>query len=184
MGKETYIIIKRRKKKSVEVFYRRYGKQLLAYAINNWKTDEDTAWELIYKTFDSIIEKIDRYSFDNEKKFSSFVHLSFLNNLRNHHRQQKSVIQTVGDQNMDTFPEPLRNDEGGEESQQLKELREALSELKDWERMLLLLRAQKMPYSEIAKFVDKPQDQLKVYHARLKQKITFQLKQKKEVHHG
>lgn len=184
MSTETYIIIKRRKEKSVDVFYRRYGKKLLAYAIKNWKTDEDTAWELIYKTFDSIIEKIDRYSFDNEKKFGSFVHLSFLNNLRNYYRQQKSAIQIIDDQDMDDFTAPVEMDEVAEESQLMKELRKALSELKDWERMLLLLRAQKMPYAEIAKYVDKPHNQLKVYHARLKQKITDQIKQKKEVHHG
>ena len=50
MGKATYVIIKEKGRKSVEVFYNRYGRNLLAYALKNWKTDEDTAWVLIYKT--------------------------------------------------------------------------------------------------------------------------------------
>jgi len=184
MGKATYIIIKEKRQKSVEIFYRRYGKKLLAYAIKNWNTDEDTAWELIYKTFDAIIEKINRYSFDSEKKFSSFVLSIFLNNLRNHLRNQKKNISFISDSNMDNHANISNAEEDMEDSEQMTDLKNALAELQDWERMLLLLRAQKMPYADIANYVDKPKEQLKVYHARLKQKITVQLNQKKEVYHG
>lgn len=184
MGKETYIIIKKKRQKSVDVFYRRYGKRLLSYALKNWKTDEDTAWELIYKTLDTVIDKIDNYAFESEKKFSAFVYLSFLNNLRNHFRNKNNRIQTIHDPNIEALPESIQNDNATEDSDQMKSLKDALSGLKDWERMLLLLRAQKMPYNEIAKYVNKPKDQLKVYHARLKQKITEQIKPKKEVYHG
>ena len=183
MGKATYVIIKEKGRKSVEVFYNRYGKSLLAYALKNWKTDEDTAWELIYKTFDSVIENINRYSFESEKKFSSFVLLSFLNNLRNHYRNQKKNVTILSEDNLDSHAN-YSEEEETTDSEQMKNLKEALAGLEDWERMLLLLRAQKMPYAEIGKYIDKPIDQMKVYHARLKQKITKQLNQKKEVYHG
>ena len=35
-----------------------------------------------------------------------------------------------------------------------------------------------MPYSEIAKFMHKPADQLKVYHQRAKKKLTTLLEEK------
>lgn len=44
--------------------------------------------------------------------------------------------------------------------------------------MLLLLRSQDMPYSEIAKFVNKPEDQLKVYYSRLKKALTKRMNEK------
>jgi DNA-directed RNA polymerase specialized sigma24 family protein len=43
--------------------------------------------------------------------------------------------------------------------------------MEDWERILLLMRGQDISYSEISKFVHKPENQLKVYYARLKKKL-------------
>jgi DNA-directed RNA polymerase specialized sigma24 family protein len=50
-------------------------------------------------------------------------------------------------------------------------LQTVLDEFEDWERVLLLQRAQQIPYSEIAQFVNKPADQLKVYHQRARKKL-------------
>lgn len=183
MNRETYKIIRKKKHKSVDVFYERYGKKLLGYALKNWKTDEDTAWELIYRTFYTIIDRIERYDFADEQKFSSFVLHAFLNNLRNHYRDTKKEVQTVHQDNMEIHAAPMEG-QNEEESEQMRALNLELAKLEDWERMLLLLRAQQMPYSEIANYVDKPKDQLKVYHARLKQKITIKLTKEKEVQHA
>ena len=54
-------------------------------------------------------------------------------------------------------------------------LNEALYEMEDWERMLLLMRSEGRAYSEIAKYIDKPENQLKVYYQRLKELITKKL---------
>ncbi len=183
MQKETYKIISKKKRKAVDIFYERYGQKLLAYAISNWKTDEDTAWELIYKTFDSIIDNIEQYEFESEKKFSSFVLVIFLNKLRNHYRNKKRSIETISGTSLEFHAEPIEENQS-EDSSQMKDLKIELAKLEDWERMLLLLRAQQMPYSEIANYVNKPQDQLKVYYSRLKQKITKSLTKKEEVSHG
>ena len=44
--------------------------------------------------------------------------------------------------------------------------------MEDWQRMLLLMRSEGRPYSEIAQYIDKPEEQLKVYYQRLKESIT------------
>lgn len=54
-------------------------------------------------------------------------------------------------------------------------LREELEKLEDWQRILLLMRSQEMPYSEIAKYVNKPEEQLKVYYSRLKNALTVKM---------
>ena len=181
--KETHIIIRENPDKGLESFYLRYGKQLLAYSLKNWQTDEDTAWELIYKTYEKISKQIDKYSFKNEEKFASFVLVSFLNNLRNHYRDIKKQIEIVPEENIKLHPAFSDDDQEQTESAKLLLLKEELAKLEDWERMLLLLKAQQMPYSEIAKYIDKPENQLKVYYARLKKKITEKMTLKMEVNH-
>jgi RNA polymerase sigma-70 factor (ECF subfamily) len=184
LSKETYIIIKKQSKKGLEVFYTRYGKKLYAYAVQNWKTDEDTAWDLIYKTYNRISEKIDSYNFENEEKFGSLVMLSFLNNLRNHYRDIQKQIQIVSEDHINLNNISEENEENeNPDSIHMKSLKEELEKLEDWERMLLLLKAQQMPYSEIAKYIDKPENQLKVYYARLKKKIAEKITKNTEVNH-
>ncbi len=57
------------------------------------------------------------------------------------------------------------------ENENLKILQNELDKLEDWQRILLLMRTQDVPYSKIAEFVNKPENQLKVYYARLKKQI-------------
>jgi len=183
MQKETYILIKNKKRKSLDVFYERYGKKLLGYAVKNWQLDQDAAWDLIYKTFYSIIDNIDKYTFESEQKFSSFVLRAFLNNLRNYYRDKRKEVEISSKENLEAFSNNI-DEEESTETEQMKLLKIELSKLEDWQRMLLLLRAQRMPYSEIAKYIDKPQDQLKVYYSRLKERISKLLHQEMEVNNG
>ncbi len=186
MKQEAYKLIKRKKLKSIDVFYKRYGKKLLVYAIKNWGTDEDTAWELIYKTLYSIVDKIDNYDFRSEEKFGSFVLVTFLNNLRDKYRDNKKLIKT---ENIED-PERYYNDKNEDDckksdSSSIIILKEELEKLEEWEKMLLLLRAQNMPYNDIAEYIDKPKEHLKVYYQRLKNKIVNNInKKEKEVQNG
>lgn len=186
MSQETYNVIRKKKKKGLELFYTRYGKKLLAYAIDRWNADEDTSWELIYKTYDNIAKNIKKTSFASEEKFASYVLVTFLNLLRNHFRDTAKHVQVVNEESIDGFESATEEDEGELqlESVDMTLLRAELDLLEDWERMLLLMRAQQMSYSEIAKFVDKPADQLRVYYQRLKKKVMQNINAKKEVHHG
>lgn len=166
----------KKNKKARSELYQLYGRKLYGYAITKWNVSEDDAWELIYKTIDKTIETFDKYIFENETKFASFIFKIFINYLRNHYRDSKGKrLETVSiDEN---FPssvvnEDLSNKNDESDSPTMQILREELNKLEDWQRILLLMRAQDYSYKEIANYIDKPEDQLKVYHMRFKQKIT------------
>ena len=57
----------------------------------------------------------------------------------------------------------------------LKILQQELDKFEDWQRILLLMRGQDVPYSKIAEFVNRPEKQLKVYYARLKKQLHDQI---------
>lgn len=160
--------------------YNRYGKKLYSYALKTWKINEDDAWNLIYKTLYKVIETHTNYTFESEDKFASFVFRIFINNLRNYYRDKK--------QQEDPMTLDLSNsshyatDHGGMQTatevapnEKLAVLNEVLDQLEDWQRMLLLMRSEGMSYAEIAGFIDKPENQLKVYYQRLKEQLTKQL---------
>jgi RNA polymerase sigma factor (sigma-70 family) len=179
----------REKKKSVQAssndflteIYNRYGKKLYSYAIKTWKINEDEAWNLIYKTLYKVIDTHKNYTFETEDKFASFVFRVFINYLRNHYRDQKN-------NGAELMPLDLSNsqyhatDHGGMQAmtevapnEKLAVLNEELDLMQDWQRMLLLMRSEGMSYSEIAGYIDKPENQLKVYYQRLKEQITKKL---------
>jgi RNA polymerase sigma factor (sigma-70 family) len=184
MSQETYTIIRKKKKKGLELFYQRYGKKLLAYAVQRWDTDEDTAWEFVYLTFDKIAKNIKKTSFASEEKFASYVLVTFLNLLRNHFRDTSKQVRLVPEDHIERFENVVEEEEAELESVDMTLLKAELEKLEDWERMLLLMRAQKMSYPEISKFVNKPTDQLRVYYQRLKKKVMQNINAKKEVQHG
>jgi RNA polymerase sigma factor (sigma-70 family) len=161
--------------------YNRYGKKLYGYAVRTWKVSEDDAWNLIYKTLYKVIETHGNYTFESEDKFASFVFRIFINYLRNDYRDKKNQAKEVTSVDLsDTHFHAI----GGEAVQQATEvapnqkmtvLNEVLDQMEDWQRMLLLMRSEGMAYSEIAAYIDKPENQLKVYYQRLKEQLTKQL---------
>lgn len=189
-NEETYKIIGRsartpseKGKEGISFLYERYGKRLYSYAVFNWKLTEDESWDIVYKTLYRIIETADRYEFESEKKFGSFVLKVFVNYLRQYYRDTKRAKEQLEVTSIEeTFLPPgiLESKEDAKEnnSEKMNFLKQELELLEDWERMLLLLRSQDMPYSEIAKFVDKPEEQLKVYYQRLKTAVTKRINDK------
>jgi RNA polymerase sigma factor (sigma-70 family) len=147
----------------------------LGYASVTWNVEEDIAWDLIYKTIYKTAEIIHQYKFENEQKFASFIFKIFINNIRDHLRRSKRIAQEMQEVELSDY---IINNYGSHQvshsdpSCLMKLLEEELGKLQDWQRILLLLRNQNMPYSDIAKYVDKPEKQLKVYYARLKQQLT------------
>jgi RNA polymerase sigma factor (sigma-70 family) len=171
---QTYKLLRDKGKDGVKVLYERYGKKLYAYAIHSWKLGEDDAWELVYQLLYNICEKIDRYTFDNEKTFASFLFTAFMNLLRNHVRDNKHMetesIESYEGLHIGSAAEQDENND-------LVLLKHELEKMEDWERILLLLRCQEMPYAEIAKYTGKPADQLKVYYGRLKDRLGKRLQE-------
>lgn len=191
----TYTLLREQRESAVEVIYERYGTKLYSYAMGSWRLDEDTAWEIVYETLFKAVEKIDHYEFPTEKKFGSFLFTIFCNNLRRHYRDTKKREEHLSFSTFNelNFEESKSNPEMGTErrvqeqmvEQSVEAYREpeegsstlmgimeaCLEKMKDWERVLLLLRSQNMPYTEIARYVHKPAEQLKVYHQRAKKKL-------------
>ncbi|HTA62114.1 MAG TPA: sigma factor-like helix-turn-helix DNA-binding protein, partial [Bacteroidia bacterium] len=95
------------------------------------------------------------------------THINFL---RNYFRDNKSFEHKNLEVELNDF---ANTDEEvpQKENIQLQILNKELDKLEEWQRILLLMRGQDMPYSEISAFVNKPENQLKVYYARLKKQL-------------
>ncbi len=169
------IIIQKKDKQAVETLYNLYGKKLYGYAMYHWKVTEDEAWELIYKTLYKIMNVIDKYKFETESKFNGFVFQVFINNLRNQYNDKKAkhvdVIQ-LNETHGNTANKELNSEEELSTNPYMNCLKKILEQLDDWKRILLLMKAQDFSYDEIAKYVDKPSEQLKVYYMRAKKIVT------------
>lgn len=173
VGTETYILLRSDKEEGIKVLFEQYSKKLLSYTIYKWKLEEDVAWDVIYKTIYKVADASINYNFDSDKKFVSFVFKVLINNIRDYLRSEKVKKNDVtevelSDTIINTYHVPSVS---SKLTFPLKVLQEELDKLKDWERILILMRTQNVPYSEIAKYVDKPENQLKTYYARLKKQL-------------
>ncbi|MES2591203.1 MAG: sigma-70 family RNA polymerase sigma factor [Bacteroidota bacterium] len=166
--------IKQKDSDGITLLYNRYGKQLYGYSVSKWKLSEDDSWELVYKTLYKVISVIDNYSFENENKFTAFLFKIFINYLRNHYRDNKDrYLETTELHESHEKISAERDEQSNEKLSPLMQcLQKALHILEDWQRIVLLMRAQNYSYEDIAKYVSKPTDQLKVYHMRLKKIVT------------
>ncbi len=167
--------LKTKDKQAITALYNSYGKKLYGFAVCKWNLDEDEAWDLIYKTLYKIIEVIDRYTFENEKKFNGFVYQVFINNLRNYYKEKKSKgIETVEleERHEKILSEIKEEKEEESVTMHMICLKKILEQFENWKRVLLLMKAQQFSYEEIARYVNKPVKQLKVYYMRAKQVLT------------
>jgi RNA polymerase sigma factor (sigma-70 family) len=153
--------------------------------VHSWKLSEDEAWNLVYKTLYKVLDTTGDYSFESEKKYGSFIFKVFVNYLRQNYRDTKKAkerLEIINTDDEQQHPESAaaEQQEDSPETNSVKMilLKEELEKLEDWERMLLLMRSQDMPYSAIAKYVNKPEDQLKVYYSRLKAALTKRMNEK------
>lgn len=169
-------ILKNKSKETVALLYERYGKKLYGYAITKWKLSEDDSWDLVYKTLYKAMNVADQYTFKDEGKFIGFLFKIFINYLRNHYRDTKAkgIVTTELLETHEKLSSDRKESEEEKESTSplMRCLQKALAILEDWQRILLLMRAQDYSYEAIAKYVEKPGDQLKVYHMRLKKVVT------------
>jgi RNA polymerase sigma factor (sigma-70 family) len=137
---------------------------------------EDASWDLIYKTLYKVVDSFPKYNFENEDKFGSFVFRIFINYLRNYYRDHKKEFEDV--QLADIDPDKIAYSQSSSFSPdqpadpRMKILNAELDKMEDWQRILLLMRSDGRPYADIAQYVDKPEEQLKVYYQRLKKLLT------------
>ncbi|HTL81939.1 MAG TPA: sigma-70 family RNA polymerase sigma factor [Bacteroidia bacterium] len=175
----TYQLLSGRSETSVKLVYERYGKKLFVFAKQKWRMNEDDAWDVVYKTLYRVIDTHSSYQFVSEEKFSAFVFTIFINYLRNFYRDRKNLPgeiveldeRVTGDHSSEKNPDDVP-------SPAMQMLMNELDGLEDWERILLLMRSQDIPYSKIAGFVQRPEEQLKVYYQRLKKKLSDRMNEK------
>ncbi|MBC7862409.1 MAG: sigma-70 family RNA polymerase sigma factor [Bacteroidia bacterium] len=162
------------KDQGVKWLYENYGRKLLGYSNNVYKISEDAGWDMVYKTIYKVQEVHDQYTFESQEKFASFIFRIFINYLKNHIRDENTKTQGAVFIPLDETRKNFVATSGSVASTnpQMAMLREELEKLEDWQRILLLMRSQEVPYSEIAKYVNKPEEQLKVYYSRLKNALT------------
>lgn len=174
MEEMSHILVKQKNKEAVAQLYNRYGKKLCSYAVYKWNIDTDEAWELVYKTIYRVLDQADKYTFESEEKFASFVFRVFINYIKNHIRDHVSKQPEID--SLTNMKDVAVNEENiSKPTKVINILSQELDKLEDWQRILLLLRAQEVPYAEIAKLINKPEEQLKVYHQRLRKQITEKL---------
>ncbi len=167
--------LKQNDKEAIAILYQKYGQKLFGYAITQWKVNEDDAWELVYKTLYKVIASLDNYSFKDENRFVGFVFKVFTNYLRNHLRDTKDkriLTEELFDNMNITMPDESNEALDENESPMMRCLKKVLATLEDWQRVLVLMKAQDFSYKDIAPYVDKPEKQLKVYNLRLRSTVS------------
>lgn len=179
-GPTTANLILKDPQKGLKQCYELYGRKLIHYAIRTWKLEEDVAWDLVYKALFNLGDTVKRYSFESETKFQSFLFRMFINYIKNHFRddarKKKGVIEIELNESHQFLQS--ENENGEFENPNVSVLQEELDKLEEWQRILLLMRSQDTPYSEIAKLLDKPESQLKVYYGRLKDSLFEKMRLK------
>lgn len=151
-----------------------FGSRLFGYAKKRWTLEDDAIWDLVYKTLFKLIEVRDKYTFESAEKFQGFVFSVFINYLKNYFRDHQSnpIVQTTDFNNENQQQIPVEKEENVTENKSLKALVEVLETLEDWQRILVLMRSDGYSYAEIARYVNKPENQLKVYYQRIKEQIS------------
>lgn len=191
---EIISLIDSKDRKGWESLFLMYGRKFYGFAVNNWGFDEDSAWEVVYQTLQTIILKIGEYEIQSQVHFDNLLFKIFINYLRQYYRKTKKTddvtIISLSDLEVaasneteentveselknpftkEFFSDYLENDET--ENPKLKQLEFALEKLEPQEKDLLLLKANGFTYDQIAEMLKIANNQLKVKHHRAKNKL-------------
>lgn len=170
---------------SMEMLYDSYGKYFYSYCINKWQCDEEAAWEIVYRTLETLVLKLDRYEFVSQAKFDGFLFRVLMNFIRQEYRSARvknGIILKVVDFNDEQLPKEI-DDQVTEsalsryyeheemENPAILLLNDALDKMDHEDKDILLLRAQNYSYSEIGAFLGLEDSNLKVKYHRAKKKL-------------
>lgn len=175
-------LITARKKVGWETLYNQYGSKFYDYSIQRWNLNEDEAWDVVYQTLETVVNKISRYNFKSQEDFDKFIYRVLINFLKKKFRSKRfqEGRQTVY---VDFNGEQIRKSENSiissievqeyyaneaSENQTLVQLKSILENFEPLERDLLLLRAQNYSYEEIGEMLQIDNVHLKVKHHRVK----------------
>jgi len=157
--------------KLITYYYQEYARKLLVYTLNHFLISEDDATTLVYKTIYRMAGIHHKYEFATSKKRNAFVFTSHINYIKNYFRDDKTFENKNKGINLEAHDYQPPEQTEITNNRALILLQVELEKLPEWQKILLLMRGQGIPYSEIVSFVDKPEKQLKVYYARLKKQL-------------
>lgn len=188
--KEIISLIREKSPTGLQRLYECYGSKFYSYCIVRWKLSEDDAWDVIYRTLETVVLKGAEYDFESDQHFNNFLFKILVNFLRQQYRRKQTnetelefvdlsdefhtPIAIKARANQDAIEEYYRTE--SVDSPLLTAMKSALDTFEPLDKDLLLLRAQNYSYDEIAKLLDIENNQLKVKHHRAKQKLVNLLK--------
>ena len=184
--KDIIGLIRKKDPAGLEVLYNEYGSRFYDYATRRWELTEDDAWEVVYKTLETLVLKLDNYRFELKALFEAFLFKVLLNFIREYYRAKRSrniaELELVDLYDEEQTPHHISKQVSKNafaeyykteliESPDLLLLNDALQRLEQADQDILLLRAQNYSYDEIAQLLGIANNQLKVKHHRAKQKL-------------
>lgn len=176
MEKVIHSLLKKTEEDRVAWLFNHFSAGLNRYATTQWNVEEDVRWELIYQSIYKIEKLIDSTPINDFNHLQSLIYRIFINLLKNQLRDEKRKRKGVTEVELTDENSTGLASKDSAVSPQVTRLNKVLDTFEDWERILLLMRAQEVSYSSIAAYVRKPEKQLKVYYSRLKKKLENQLK--------
>ena len=185
--KDIIELTKTSPRSGLESLYQAYGEKFYSFCIHKWNLNEDEAWEIVYKTLETLVLKLANYEFESQSHFNNFLYKVLVNFLRQYFRSSRRRLElgvkfvdinedsdtlTIIKEQIDQKAFTDYYDKGIVESPHLGILNECLEKMDQIDKDLLLLRAQNYSYEEIAKLLNIENNQLKVKHLRAKQKLV------------
>ncbi len=191
--------LKKRSSRGPELLVNKYQDLLYNWGIKRYDTltRQDVA-ELVNDTFFRVVDKIDSFQFKSEKGFVKWVLAIFANLVKDHIRRKKKVAEHMQVQPLEgdslwtsekdfdkarweldrkiytdyMLPEP-------KEHPLAPKVDEFLASLDEKKRTILQACAMGISHREIAEWTGIPNDHIKVYYSRLKEKLReYLLKEK------
>lgn len=179
-------------REGLAILYDFYSKSLYQYSVRNWNLDEDEAYDILYKTLETVGKVIGRYEFSTEKHFSNWLFKIHKNNnlmfVRSKLAKEEIEFKTVDwqqeYQEADEDHDPIDFNENpiAGQSEELygstsstnplfNALEKALLMINETDRDIVLLRMNNYSYEDIANMLGIENNQLKVRFLRAKAKI-------------
>lgn len=183
---EILKLLKSQQQSGLEQLYENYGKKFYNYCIRQWSLTEDDAWEIIYKTLETLVLKLSNYEFESQAHFDNFLFKVLINFVRQYFRSRRHredyemvLLDFQEEDQLSSTVTKLLNEQSFKDYYALEivdnpailALKDALTKIDEQEKDILLLRAQNYSYEEVAKLLGIENNQLKVKYHRAKKKL-------------
>ncbi len=171
-----------------------YQNKLFDHLVRTFHLPREDAEEIVDDVLLAVVERIEMFSFrSSDLDFARWVFTILRNHVRDFLRREERtdiIFESYDESGLDdesnritdevvraVVNDFLQSERGETENGEVRQNRpleivtSVLQSMESWERVLLRCRALNIPYEEIAHYVEKPANQLKTYHFRVRQKF-------------